>query len=95
MNGLLKGQIDANTYINASGNAAAETAANAELTTLTRQGPEAERRSRRRSPRSRFTDDPIASSLAADAQHAVAVGLLTPVKQPVRASTTSARSTHC
>ena len=27
-----------------------------------------------------FTNDPIASSLQADAQHAVAVGLLTPVK---------------
>ena len=27
-----------------------------------------------------FTNDPIASSLATDAQHAVAVGLLTPVK---------------
>jgi len=27
-----------------------------------------------------FTNDPIASSLAADAQHAVAVGLLTPVR---------------
>ena len=27
-----------------------------------------------------FTNDPIASSLATDAQHAVAVGLLKPVK---------------
>ena len=27
-----------------------------------------------------FTNDPIASSLLTDAQHAVAVGLLTPVK---------------
>ena len=27
-----------------------------------------------------FTNDPIASSLQTDAQHAVAVGLLTPVK---------------
>jgi sulfonate transport system substrate-binding protein len=74
---LLKGQIEANSYINASPSAAAQ-AANAELTTLLGKGL----------PSSvlteslkyiTFTNNPIASSLATDAQHAAAVGLLKPV----------------
>jgi NitT/TauT family transport system substrate-binding protein len=75
--GLLKGQIEANNFINRS-TAAAETAANAELTALTGKAlkssvlPLAFKEIT-------FTNDPIASSLAADAKHAEAVGLLKPV----------------
>jgi NitT/TauT family transport system substrate-binding protein len=75
---LLKGQIQANDYIHAS-LPGAEAAANKELTRLTGKGLD-------RSVLSAafkqitFTNDPIASSLAADAQHAVAVGLLSPVR---------------
>ena len=78
VNGLLKGQIQANSYINANGTAAANVA-NAELTKLLGKGlkPNVLAASL---PYIHFTDNPIASSLAADAQHAVAVGLLTPVK---------------
>ena len=77
VNGLLKGQIQANNYINPN-TSAAETAANAELTTLLGKGlksavlPLAFKQIT-------FTNDPIASSLAADAKHAEAVGLLKPV----------------
>jgi NitT/TauT family transport system substrate-binding protein len=78
VNGLLKGQIEANSYINANSSAAA-TAANAELTKLLGKGlkPNVLSASVKYI---HFTNDPIASSLMADAQHAVAVGLLTPVK---------------
>jgi len=78
VNGLLKGQIQANSYINANGTAAASVA-NAELTKLLGKGlkPNVLAASL---PYIHFTDNPIASSLDADAQHAVAVGLLTPVK---------------
>jgi sulfonate transport system substrate-binding protein len=75
--GLLKGQIEANNFIHNSP-AAAETAANAELTALTGKGlkpavlPLAFKQIT-------FTNDPIASSLATDAKHAQAVGLLKPV----------------
>lgn len=77
VSGLLKGQIQANNFINQS-KPAAETAANAELTSLT---------SKSLKPailaaafaQITFTNDPIASSLETDAQHAVAVGLLKPV----------------
>ena len=75
--GLLKGQIEANNFIHQD-TAAAETAANAELTALTGKGlksavlPLAFRQIT-------FTNDPIASSLATDARHAEAVGLLKPV----------------
>ncbi len=75
--GLLKGQIEANNFIHQS-TTAAETAANAELTALTGKGlksavlPLAFKQIT-------FTDDPIASSLATDAKHAEAVGLLKPV----------------
>jgi NitT/TauT family transport system substrate-binding protein len=75
--GLLKGQIQANSFI-ASNKAAAETAANAELASLTGKGL--------KTPvldaaftQVNFTDDPIESSLIADASHAAAVGLLKPV----------------
>jgi sulfonate transport system substrate-binding protein len=75
--GLLKGQIEANNFIHQN-TAAAETAANAELTALTGKGlksavlPLAFQQIT-------FTNDPIASSLATDAKHAQAVGLLKPV----------------
>jgi NitT/TauT family transport system substrate-binding protein len=75
--GLLKAQIQANNFIHQD-TAAAETAANAELTALTGKAlkssvlPLAFKQIT-------FTNDPIASSLAADAKHAEAVGLLKPV----------------
>jgi sulfonate transport system substrate-binding protein len=77
VNGLLKGQIEANDYINRSASAA-ETAANAELATLLGKGlkPSVLAASFRQIT---FTDDPIASSLATDAQHATSIGLLKPV----------------
>jgi NitT/TauT family transport system substrate-binding protein len=75
---LLKGQIEANSYI-ASDKSAAETAANAELESLSGKSL--------KSPilaaafaQVTFTNDPIASSLITDAAHAVSVGLLSPVK---------------
>jgi NitT/TauT family transport system substrate-binding protein len=75
--GLLKANIQAINFIHQN-TAAAETAANAELTTLTGKGlksavlPLAFQQIT-------FTTDPIASSLATDAKHAQAVGLLKPV----------------
>ncbi|MBO0816866.1 MAG: sulfonate ABC transporter substrate-binding protein, partial [Actinobacteria bacterium] len=78
VNGLLKGQIEANSYINANGSAAASVA-NTELTKLLGKGLKANVLAAAR-PYLTFTNDPIASSLLTDAQHAVAVGLLTPVK---------------
>jgi NitT/TauT family transport system substrate-binding protein len=78
VNGLLKGQIEANSYINSNATAAANTA-NAELTKLLGKGLKPNVLAAAL-PFIHFTNDPIASSLAADAQHAVAVGLLTPVK---------------
>jgi NitT/TauT family transport system substrate-binding protein len=78
VNGLLKGQIEANSYINSNPSAAASVA-NAELTSLTGKGlkPNVLSASLKYIT---FTDNPIASSLITDSQHAVAVGLLTPVK---------------
>jgi NitT/TauT family transport system substrate-binding protein len=75
--GLLRGQIEANSYINASPSAAAQ-AANGELTTLLGKGLSSSvlTESLRYIT---FTNNPVASSLATDAQHAVAVGLLKPV----------------
>jgi sulfonate transport system substrate-binding protein len=74
---LLKGQIEANSFI-ATNKAAAEAAANAELASLTGKGL--------KTPvldaafaQVTFTNDPVESSLIADANHAVAVGLLKPV----------------
>ena len=78
VNGLLKGQIQANDYIH-NNQPAAESAANAELTSLLGKGLDPSVLSAAFKEIT-FTDDPIASSLAADAQHAVAVGLLTPVQ---------------
>jgi NitT/TauT family transport system substrate-binding protein len=78
VNGLLKGQIEANSYINANGTAAANVA-NTELTKLLGKGLKPNVLAAAL-PYIHFTNDPIASSLQTDAQHAVAVGLLTPVK---------------
>jgi NitT/TauT family transport system substrate-binding protein len=77
VNGLLKGQLDANNFIHQH-TAAAEAAANAELTSATGKGLKSSVLSAA-FQQITFTNDPIASSLAADAQHAVAVGLLKPV----------------
>jgi NitT/TauT family transport system substrate-binding protein len=77
VNGLLKGQIQANSYINTNGAAAAQ-AANTELTELLGKGLPSNVLSESLKFIT-FTNDPIASSLTADAQHAVSVGLLKPV----------------
>ena len=78
VNGLLKGQIQANAYIH-SDLPGAESAANAELSKLLGKGldPRVVAASFKQIS---FTNDPVESSLAADAQHAVALGLLDPVK---------------
>src|ERR1700749_4933836 len=70
VNGLLKAQMEANSYINSSPSAAASTA-NAELTKLLGKGlkPNVLSESLKFIT---FTDDPIASSLTTDAQHAAA-----------------------
>jgi NitT/TauT family transport system substrate-binding protein len=77
VNGLLKGQIQANDYINSNGQAAAQ-AANTELTELLGKGVPADLLTQSLTYLT-FTNDPIASSLKTDAQHAAAVGLLKPV----------------
>ena len=77
VDGLLKGQIQANDFINQH-KSAAETAANNELIYLTTKGLKQSVLSASFA-QIKFTDDPIASSLITDAQHAVAVGLLKPV----------------
>jgi NitT/TauT family transport system substrate-binding protein len=77
VNGLLKGQIEANSYINSSSAAAAQ-AANAELTELLGKGLPSDVLTQSLKYIA-FTNDPIASSLTTDAQHAVSVGLLKPV----------------
>jgi NitT/TauT family transport system substrate-binding protein len=74
---LLKGHVEAVKYINANTSAAA-TAANAELTTLLGKGLKSSALAAS-FKQITFTNDPIASSLAADAKHAQAVGLLQPV----------------
>jgi NitT/TauT family transport system substrate-binding protein len=74
---LLKGQIEANNYIKNS-TSAAEASANAELTTLLGKGLKSAALAASFKEIT-FTNDPIASSLATDAKHAVAVGLLKPV----------------
>jgi NitT/TauT family transport system substrate-binding protein len=76
--GLLKAQIQANSFI-AAHKAAAETAANAELASLTGKGLSSSIVAAAFSQVT-FTNNPIASSLITDASHAVAVGLLSPVK---------------
>jgi NitT/TauT family transport system substrate-binding protein len=77
VSGLLKGQVQANDYISKN-QAAAEQAANAELAKLTGKGLKASILADSFKEIT-FTDDPIASSLSTDAQHAKAVGLLTSV----------------
>jgi NitT/TauT family transport system substrate-binding protein len=77
VNGLLKGQIQANSYINTNASAAAQ-AANTELTKLLGKGLPSNVLSQSQAYL-HFTNDPIAPSLATDAQHAVSVGLLKPV----------------
>jgi sulfonate transport system substrate-binding protein len=77
VNGLLKGQIQANSHIHASPSAAAAEA-NAELAKLTGKGLPANVLTTSLHYLT-FTNDPIASSLRTDASHAVAVGLLKPV----------------
>jgi NitT/TauT family transport system substrate-binding protein len=74
---LLKGQVESVKYINAN-TSAAETSANAELTTLLGKGLKSSALAAS-FKQITFTNDPIASSLATDAKHAVAVGLLQPV----------------
>src|SRR3984885_2699236 len=77
VNNLLKGQVESVKYINAN-TSAAETSANAELTTLLGKGLKSSALAASFKEIT-FTNDPIASSLATDAKHAVAVGLLKPV----------------
>ena len=77
VSGLLKGQIEANSYIKSSPTAAAQ-AANAELTKLLGKGLPSDVLTQALKYIT-FTNDPIASSLTTDARHAVAVGLLQPV----------------
>jgi len=79
VDGLLQGQIDADNFIHQHP-AAAQAAANAELTSVLGKGlkPSVLAASFQQIT---FTNDPVASSLAADAQHAVDVGLLSPVKK--------------
>ncbi|HSR85333.1 MAG TPA: ABC transporter substrate-binding protein [Streptosporangiaceae bacterium] len=78
VNGLLKGQIAATSFI--SGNkAAAKTAANAELASLTGKGLKTSVLDAAFAQVT-FTNDPVQSSLISDASHAVAVGLLKPVQ---------------
>jgi NitT/TauT family transport system substrate-binding protein len=76
---LLKGSVQANAFINnASTKSKAEADANSELAELTGKSlkPDILATSFQEVT---FTNDPIPSSLTADAQHAVAVGLLKPV----------------
>jgi len=77
INGLLKGQIQANDYIH-SDPQGAEAAANAELAKLLGKSLDPGVLSAA-FKEINFTDDPVASTLATDAQHAVSVGLLEPV----------------
>src|SRR5499427_5374409 len=77
VNGLLKGQIQANSYINSNPTGAAQ-AANSELTELLGKGLPSDVLTQSLKYIT-FTNDPIASSLTTDAQHAVSVGLLKPV----------------
>jgi NitT/TauT family transport system substrate-binding protein len=77
IDGLLKGQIQANSYNNRD-QSAAETAANAELATLSGK-PLKSSIVAASFAQVTFSNDPIASSLITDAQHAVDLGLLKPV----------------
>jgi NitT/TauT family transport system substrate-binding protein len=78
INGLLKAQIQANAFINQQ-KTQAESVANTELAAVNsgkNLDPSVVKAAFKEIT---FTDDPIESSLATDAQHAVAVGLLKPV----------------
>src|ERR1700735_627294 len=75
--GLLKGQIQSNSFI-ANDRSAAETAANAELAAVSGKALKTSVLSGSFAQIT-FTNDPIASSLITEAQHAVSVGLLKPV----------------
>jgi NitT/TauT family transport system substrate-binding protein len=75
---LLKAQIQTNSFI-ASNKSAAESAANAELASLTGKSLKPAILAAAFGQVT-FTNDPIASSLITDAAHAVDVGLLSPVK---------------
>jgi NitT/TauT family transport system substrate-binding protein len=77
IDGLLKGQIQANSFINGD-KPAAETAANAELAAISGKALKTKILAASFSQVT-FTNDPIASSLITDAQHAVDLGLLSPV----------------
>jgi NitT/TauT family transport system substrate-binding protein len=77
IDGLLKGQIQANNFINTD-KSAAETAANAELAAISGKSLKPSIVSASFGQIT-FTNDPIASSLITDAQHAVDLGLLKPV----------------
>ena len=77
INGLLKGQIQANQFI-ANDKSAAEAAANAELASVSGKALKSSLLTASFAQIT-FTNDPIASSLETDAQHAVSVGLLKPV----------------
>ena len=77
INGLLKAQIEATNFLNQD-KAAAEQAANAQLATLTGKSLKPDILAETFKAIT-FTNDPIASSLLTDAQHAVSVGLLDPV----------------
>jgi NitT/TauT family transport system substrate-binding protein len=77
ISGLLKGQIQANGFIN-SNKSAAETAANAELAAISGKSLKPSILSASFAQVT-FTDNPVASSLITDAQHAVSLGLLKPV----------------
>jgi len=74
VNGLLKGQIQANDYIHGDLRGA-EATANAELARLLGKGLAPSVLSAA-FKEINFTDDPVAASLAADAQHARSMGLL-------------------
>ncbi len=77
IDGLLEGQIEANSFIN-SDRPAAEAAANAELEAVSGKALKASILTASFAQVT-FTNDPIASSLVTDAQHAIALGLLKPV----------------
>jgi len=75
---LLKGQIESNSFI-ASNKATAESAADSELAALSGKSLKASIVAASFAQVA-FTNNPIASSLITDADHAVSVGLLSPVK---------------
>jgi NitT/TauT family transport system substrate-binding protein len=77
INGLLKAQIEATNFLNQN-KSEAEQAANAQLATLTGKSLKPDILAETFKAIT-FTDDPIASSLLTDAQHATTVGLLDPV----------------